>query len=381
MFDRREMIFGATAALTAGTARPGAAQAGPPQVPQRWAPYRDAIAIDGCGGLGRFGGPQDGSWSAVEVEDAVKSGLTGIIATLAPSGQFRFGEGSFETTVKSIALWERNIAAHAGRMLRIDSHADLLRAKREGRVGIVYGFQESSPLGDDLGRVALFHELGVRLIQLTHNKRNLVGDGCMEPGNAGLSQFGLAVVAELNKRRLIVDLAHAGVRTMAEAIAASTAPVLVSHTGCKALADLPRNSTDENLKAMADKGGVAGMVFWPYLTKVHQPMAEDLIRHIEHAVNVCGEDHVGLGTDATVSAVERTPEFERDNREYIGYMVEDQVFEPGRPADLYLFIPDLNHLTRFETLAAMLSKRGHKDGRIEKILGGNFARVMKEVWG
>ena len=110
-------------------------------------------------------------------------------------------------------------------------------------------------------------------------------------------------------------------------------------------------------------------------------MAIDVIRHIEHAVNVCGEDHVGIGTDAGIAPIERTPEYEKDNREWIAGAVEDGVFDRGRPPDLYTFILDLNRADRFDVLAAMLSKRGHSDARITKILGGNFARVMGEVWG
>lgn len=110
-------------------------------------------------------------------------------------------------------------------------------------------------------------------------------------------------------------------------------------------------------------------------------MAIDVIRHIEHAVNVCGEDHVGIGTDAGIAPIERTPEYEKDNREWVASAVEDGVFDRGRPPDLYTFIPDLNRADRFDVLAAMLSKRGHSDARIAKILGGNFARVMGEVWG
>jgi membrane dipeptidase len=110
-------------------------------------------------------------------------------------------------------------------------------------------------------------------------------------------------------------------------------------------------------------------------------MAADVIAHIEHAIKVCGEDHVGIGTDGTVSATERTAQFEKDNRDYIAAMIEDGIFEKGRSPDLYLFIPDLNHVRRFETLAALLSARGHSDTRIAKVLGGNFARVMREVWG
>jgi membrane dipeptidase len=157
--------------------------------------------------------------------------------------------------------------------------------------------------------------------------------------------------------------------------------MLISHTGCRALSDVPRCTPDTELRAMADKGGVAGIIFWPYLRTDTQPMASDVIRHIEHAIRVCGEDHVGIGTDASVAPVERTPQFEIDNRAMIADMVEQGIFGRGRPADLYTFIPDLNMANRFEVLGAMLAARGHSDARIAKILGGNFARVMREVWG
>jgi membrane dipeptidase len=178
----------------------------------------------------------------------------------------------------------------------------------------------------------------------------------------------------------VVDLAHGAQRTIAEGIAASKAPMLISHTGCRALADLPRNTGDAELRAMAERGGVAGIIFWPYLRTDTQPMAIDVIRHIEHAIDVCGEDHVGIGTDGGIAPIERTPQFEKDNREVIKAMVEDGIFAKGRP-DLYTFIPDLNVANRFEVLAGMLSRRGHADARIAKILGGNFARVLGEVWG
>jgi membrane dipeptidase len=265
--------------------------------------------------------------------------------------------------------------------LIVESGADLACAHRERRLGLILWFQGTEPLGEDLDRVALFKKRGVRVIQLTHNRRNLVGDGATEPGNAGLSNYGHKVIERLNAEKIVVDLAHGSQRTIKEGIAASKAPVLISHTGCRALADLPRNTRDEELRALAERGGVAGIIFWPYLRIDTQPMAVDVIRHIEHAIKVAGEDHVGIGTDGPVSAIERTPEYEKQNREYIRMMKEDGIFAKERPDDLYTFIPDLNMPNRFEVLGAMLSERGHSDARIAKLLGGNFARVMGEVWG
>jgi membrane dipeptidase len=377
--NRREFTAAGAAAMV--TCLSPTAFGAEPQPHRKWAPFATSLAIDGSGGIGRFPGKEDGSLDELDLGDVRASGLTAVILTLAPNGFPRYGEVADARVNEQIAYWEQNLARHPETFAKIATGSDLARAKRDGKVGLILGFQDSSPIGEDLDRVATFQRRGVRVIQLTHNPRNLVGDGCMEPGNAGLSAFGHQVVEQLNAHRILVDVAHGGRRTTAEGIAASKAPVLISHTGCAALANVPRCTTDESLKAMADRGGVAGIVFWPYLSRKEQPTSEHAIRHIEHAINVCGEDHVGIGTDGSVSAVNRTAQFERDNRELIARLVKESIFDSGRPADLYLFLPDLNHVRRFETLGAMLSARGHSDARVEKILGGNFARVMAEVWG
>lgn len=378
MISRRQLLVGSGAAALGSYgvgSRAWAADA------PTWPPYKKTLAIDACGGFGRFTGNPDGSLNAAELADARESGLSAVVLTLAPSGRFRFNDAAFETTMKAISHWEGQLAAHPDTFLAVRRGADLDRAQRERKVGLIYGFQDSSPIGEDPDRIALFQRLGVRVVQLTHNKRNLVGDGCMEPGNAGLSQYGQQVIERLNAERVLVDVAHAGQRTASETIAASKRPVLISHTGCRALSDLPRNTADSELRALARNGGVAGILFWPYLRKEGQPMAADLVRHIEHAIKVCGEDHVGIGSDNTVSPVERTPEFEKNNREFMKTLIEDGIFEKGRSPELYTFLPDLNHARRYETLATLLSARGHSDARIAKILGGNLARVMREVWG
>lgn len=385
--NRREFTAG-SAAVLATALHPGAAAAAsaatfnpPVERSLRWARYEKVISIDGLAGLGRMGGSGGPPFTEAELGDARESGLTAVRLSLAPQGAFWFDDAALRRTLDAISEWDQQIIARPDVFSLVLKGADLQRAQRERKLGIIYGFQETSPIGEDLDRIELFHKRGVRVIQLTHNRRNLVGDGCMEPGNAGLSNLGHRMIEALEQHKVVVDLAHAGRRTTTEAIAAAKKPLLIGHTGCAALADLPRCVTDEALRAMADKGGVAGIIFWPYLRTDSQPMAFDVIRHIEHVINVCGEDHAGLGTDATLSAVERTPEFEKENREMIANMVEQGIFDRGRPPDLYAFIPDLNHVRRFEMLAAMLSARGHSDARIAKVLGGNFARVMGEVWG
>jgi membrane dipeptidase len=376
MHNRRDALI--MLALAAGQAAYASEAAA--QNRAHWRGYRRTTAIDGAGGLSLGYLEADDPAVPGELAVARASGLTAVVLTVAPQGQFWLDDAARERTRVNIENWNAIIARHPLHLVAVRTPADLVRAKAERKLGIVFTFQGTEPLGEDLERIPTFRELGVRVTQLTHNRRNIVGDGCMEAGNAGISNFGHKVIERLEAEKIVVDLAHGSARTMSEGVAACSKPMFISHTGCRALADHPRNVDDATLRAMAEKGGVAGIIFWPYLRVDTQPMAIDVIQHIEHAVNVCGEDHVGIGTDAGVAPIDRTPEFEAENREWVAYAVEDGIFQRGRPADLYTFIPDLNTADRFDTLAAMLSRRGHSDARIGKILGGNFARVMNEVW-
>jgi membrane dipeptidase len=375
MPDRREFLM-AAGVTAAGllAARACAADASP------WPVYRDTIAIDGESGLNLFYPDANPKEAPPELAAARASGLGAVLLSIGPNGRFWNNDAQFEKMKAQLAHVRRIVAAHPTALNVIGDVTDLRSAHRERRLGLIPRFQGSEPIGEDLDRVTLFRRLGIRVVQLTHNRRNLAGDGCTEPGNAGLSNLGHALVERLNADKIVVDLAHGSQRTIAEGIVASKAPMLISHTGCRALADLPRNTGDAELRAMAERGGVAGIIFWPYLRTDTQPMAIDVIRHIEHAIDVCGEDHVGIGTDGGIAPIDRTPQFEKDNREMMKAMVEDGIFAKGR-TDLYTFIPDLNVANRFEVLAGMLSRRGHSDARIAKILGGNFERVFAEVWG
>jgi membrane dipeptidase len=344
-----------------------------------WPGYSSAIVIDALGGPG--GAPSDGEdapLSAAEIADVRASGLTAVNLTVSAVGVVA---GAFENTVKQIGYWERELDRHRDVLMKVVSVSDLRAAKSSGRLGLIYGFQDTLPLGDDPARLDTFHRLGVRIIQLTYNRRNLAGDGCLEPGNAGLSRFGLDLVARMNELGILADFSHCGHRTTLEGIAASKKPVAITHSACAALVDLPRNKTDEELRRLAERGGVFGVYFMPFLRKQGQPMAADVIRHIEHAIDVCGEDHVGIGTDGSISPVTLTPEYVKRFREDIARRRKLGISAPGESEDVYLYIPDLNTPRRFETLAAELARRGHPETRVAKILGGNFARLFAEAWG
>ena len=193
---------------------------------------------------------------------------------------------AFEKVVRDIARWEGDIDTHPKVLARVRLASDIEAARRTGNTGLIYGLQDGVSFENDLGRLSALHQMGVRIIQPTYNRRNLLGDGCMEPSDAGLSRVGFDAIERMNELGILVDLSHCGRRTAADAISASRRPVSFTHTGTYTLADHPRHRTDEEMKAVAETGGVTGIFVMPYLAKGQQPTAEDVLLHLEHAIKV-----------------------------------------------------------------------------------------------
>jgi membrane dipeptidase len=345
-----------------------------------YAGYNRALVIDALGGPGDVSAAPDDEapLTAAMLDDARASGVTAVNLTI---GELGSGDDVVDKTMRTLSYWERELDAHPDRLMRIRRADDLRAAKASGRLGIIFGFQDLALIGQDLSRIDVWAGLGVRVMQPTYNLRNLLGDGCLEPRNAGLSKLGHAAIERMNKLRVLVDLSHSGQRTTADAVARSSAPVAFTHAGCAALVDHPRNKRDAELRSLADKGGVVGIYWMPYLRAAGQPMAEDVVRHVEHALEVAGEDHVGIGTDGMLSPTTLTPAYVKAHREEILARKKAGIGAPGEEENVYNFIPDLNTPRRLESLAERLVKRGHSPARVDKILGANFARLFREVWG
>jgi membrane dipeptidase len=188
------------------------------------------------------------------------------------------------------------------------------------------------------------------------------------------------VIAKINEAKVVLDLSHAGQKTIAEGIAASKAPLAITHSGCRSLVENPRNTFDAEMRALANKGGVFGVYLMPFLTAKGQPQREDLIRHIEHAVNVCGEDHVGIGTDNPLLGFEINDQSRKEQREFYENRAKRGIAAPGEAADVFNMVEGYNDALRYEHLGNDLSRRGWSSTRIEKVLGGNFLRLYGEVW-
>jgi membrane dipeptidase len=345
-----------------------------------WFRYREAIVIDGLGGPG--GGVNDNpdaGLSEQEVKDAHESGVTCAHITVGAVGS-RAPDTAFMETVRGIAYWEREIDRHPDVLGRVRVASDIGKAKKNKRCGLVYGVQDGVAFETDLARLDDLHALGLRVVQPTYNRRNLLGDGCLEPGNAGLSRSGIEAIERMNSLGILIDLSHCGRQTAADAIRISKKPVAFTHTGSQALSDHPRNRTDVELRAVADKGGVSGIYFMPYLSEGRQPTAADIVRHVEHMVQVAGEDHVSIGTDGnfspTVVDQKYKDAFAKNTRE----RREAGIGAPWETEEGYLFAADLNTPRRLATLAMMLADRRHSAARIEKILGGNLLRVFGDTW-
>jgi membrane dipeptidase len=332
-----------------------------------WRGYGDAIVIDGCGSPGSSTTDASAPLSDAQVEDVRLSGLTCICVTVGGVGT-RPTDEAFTSAVSDISYWESQIDRHPDAFTRVRSVLDIDGARKSGKTGLAYAFQDGVSFETDLSRLEVFHQLGVRVIQPTYNRRNLLGDGCMEPANAGLSLAGVEAVKRMNSLGILVDLSHCGRRTAADAIAASSKPVVFSHTGCAAL-------------AVAEKGGVAGIYFMPYLNGGRQATAADVIRHLDHMIDVAGEDHVSIGTDGGVSTEVVDEAYRKKFAENVRARRTAGIAAPGETEQGYLFASDLNGPQRLDTLAGLLAARGYSDSRIAKLLGANLRRVFEETWG
>lgn len=376
MTDRRIFLHGAAAAGLASLGMTAGASA----------PNQRPLIIDALGGIDNMNLPitrredaaTDFGIDRRSMADARASGLSAFNMTIG----YVFGDGDpYQKSVDDVRTWNAFIQRKSADLLLVRGAADIRRAHAERRIGVILGFQNAAMMGNDARRVEAFAKDGVRVIQLTYNAPNQLGDGSMSPANRGLTPFGRDVVVELNRHRVIVDLSHSGEQICLDAIAASKAPIMITHTGCRAIANLPRNKTDRELRQVAEKGGFVGIYFMPFLAVGRQPLAADLVAHIEHAIKICGEDHVGIGTDGTVTRIDDMPAYLKGLEDEVRQRRAAGISAPGERPDIVPFLPDLTGVDKFRKLADLLARRGHRSGRIEKILGANFLRVADGIWG
>lgn len=332
--------------------------------------YRDSFVLDGnaLAWIGSLLGKSDQEGVTKVVRE---SGVTALKSTLGGA------TGNFEDAVNDIAAANQLMEKRADLFLQVRTHTDFDRARKERKLGVIYSFESANMLEDKVERIELFRQFGVRVMQLSYNRRTPFGVGCLDGETDGLTELGRKAVAKMNEIGVALDLSHSNTQTTADGIAASTKPPVITHAGCRAVYMHPRNKEDRELKALAEKGGVVGIYMLPYLTEPpKQPMLDDFMQHLEHALKVCGEDHVGIGSDVPFFRIGETDLEEM--KKATEKRKADGIAAPGEDRPTY--IPDLNTPRKIEFIVDALLKRGHKPSAIEKIMGMNFKRVFGEIW-
>ena len=283
------------------------------------------------------------------------------------------GVEAYLNTLRFIASWDSFLANHDRWLMRVDSADDLDRLKNSGKVGVILGVQNSEHFRSPAD-VDYFHSLGQRVSQLTYNARNLIGNGSTERRDEGISDFGAAIIERMNKVGMAVDVSHCGDRTTLDAFELSKTPVLITHSNCRALVPgHPRCKTDEAIKKMAASGGVMGITGVRMFVKNDEPTTvEHFLDHFDHVKKLVGVEHLGVGSDIDLDGYDDMPaeENKRLRAAYKGsYGFREKIDIEG-----------VDHPKRIFDLTEGLIRRKYTDHEIEMVLGGNFKRVLAQIW-
>jgi membrane dipeptidase len=302
-----------------------------------------------------------------------QSGVTAVKTSL---GGF---EGSFEETVDEISFFQRVFEEYPDVFLQVRRHSDFAEAKRTKRMGVLLSFEAVSPLEDKIDRIELFRGLGVRVMQLTYNKASPFGTGVLGDPKGSLTPLGAKAVAAMNAQGVAIDLSHSNEPTSFAVLKITAKPALVTHAGCAAIHPHPRHKSDALLRALAQKGGVIGIYDLCYLTaSPKQPDLNDYMAHMAHALNVCGEDHVGIGSDSALAPWDTSPAAMAAYNKNEAERHKAGVAAPEEDRPLY--VVGLNTPRRSEIIADALLKRGYASRVAEKVLGLNFTNALGHIW-
>jgi membrane dipeptidase len=320
--------------------------------------FDDAILIDGLV-IAKF--------SRAVFEDMHKAGIAAANCTCCIWHDFR-------ATMANIAEWKHWFRAHGDIITPVHGVADIHRAKAEGKVGIILGWQNTSGIDDDAGNLVLFRDLGVRVMQLTYNTQNLVGSGCWESRDGGLSDFGRDVIDEMNRLGILIDLSHVGPVTSDDAIKHSKAPVAYTHC-CPMLKQHARNKTDAQLRAITEAGGFVGFAsYTPFLPKGEDSTVDDCVAAMDYLIDIVGVENAGIGTDWV----------QDQDLGFFNYISADK--GKGRAtATPHKTVPrmpvGLETLGDFRNFIPAMERAGWSETRIRRVLGDNWLRFLGEVWG
>lgn len=338
----------------------------PAQEERAQALHSECLMIDGlCGNITNPEPPERDGKNYLDRLEA--SGIRAMNITIAAAND------GFETTLKNFFAYFNLLDYFPQRLMQINTAADLLRCHEEKKIGIIFGFQGSEMVGKDFYRWTILRNLGLRICQLAYNEPGTLASGCMDPSNGGLTFYGIQAVKEMNRLGIVVDLSHVGERSSLEAIELSKHPCIFSHSNALAVTPTTRrNLTDEMIRAVADRGGVIGLS--PHAFLCHhevgvQPTLEDYMAHFEYMANLVGPEHIGIGSDI----------FEYYTKFY--WETHTKLFYDSPWFFDTVFNADLRRVDQYINVTRGLVALGFSDQDIRNILGLNFLRVFRQVWG
>lgn len=378
LFSRRQAIFAASAAIAAPVGAPYVARAHFQIDPSTKRAYskrvlelvQRAVVVDMLAPIKIDFGPEyySKALSETEAADFRASGITAIHHAVGIGGPT-----AKEQALSFFAIWGNFAARNSHVFTGVDKFADILRAKRDGKVAVIMGLQNADHFLRPAD-VKSFYEIGQRCAQLTYNSQNRIGSGSTERVDGGVTDFGISIIEAMNAVGMLVDVSHSGDRTTLDAIEISKKPIAITHSNCRALIDHPRVKTDEAIKAMAAKGGVMGITgVRNFVSKTDPTTIMHYVDHIDHVVKLVGIDHVGIGTDSDLYGYDDTsPEMNKMLR--------------GAYKDSYAFrekidIDGFDHPLKMFNLTEELFRRNYSDANILAVLGGNFQRLLTSTWG
>lgn len=276
---------------------------------------------------------------------------------------------SLEDTVRKIAKERNYFLSRPDEYVLVETVSDIRRAKKEGKLAIGFHFQGTEPIQRNLHMLEVYHRLGVKQMMIAYNEKNSAGDGCHERTDAGLSRFGIRMIAEMNRLGILVDVTHTGYRTTMDVFEVATAPVIFSHSNSRALHDHPRNISDEQIRKCAASGGVVGINGVSiFLNGNNDASAQQMVRHIDYVAQKVGADHVGIGLDYVYD---------------VPALMEMVVDHADRwPEDGGYKVPTIDFVgpERLPEITESLLKLGYKEHNMRKILGENWLRVAQAIW-
>jgi membrane dipeptidase len=317
----------------------------------------DAIIIDGLV-IAKF--------SRSLFEDMVRGGITAANCTCSVWH-------NFAETMSNIAQWNQWFQEHSDLIIKVSSTADIRAAKASGKVGIILGWQNTSAIESDVRNLELFYDLGIRVMQLTYNTQNLVGAGCWESHDGGLSDFGRHAIDEMNRLGILIDLSHVGPVTSAQAIEHSSVPVAYTHC-CPMLKAHARNKTDDQLRAITERGGFVGFAsYTPFLPKGPDSTIDDCIDAMDYLINLVGEESVGIGTDWV----------QGQDVAFYDYLCRDKgVGRSTTPP--YTQVPPmpkgLETMGDFRNFIPAMERAGWSETRIRRVIGENWLTFLDRTW-